>query len=450
MEKSSGVPTKLIGYVARTGETVILNAKQRNSQFNNDEYLANHQPKSLLCLPVAAKGRNIGVFYLENNLVEGLFKKNSLDLLQLLSSQIAISLDNANLYKNLENIIEAHTIELKEKNNELQKANKLLAAADEAKTRFVANVSHEIRTPLQGIIGMIYLLSKTREYNDIYISMIQSSADMLARIIDDILDIAKIESNRLDLEEKTFDLQLLLQHVVHDFKELAYKKNINFVFTVDPDLPGFLLADAYRIRQILNNLLTNAIKFTEKGTVELSVLVAERREGIIIVQFMVRDTGIGIPADKLDTIFENFAQLQTIKFRNLGGVGLGLAIVKKLVELMNGKLSVKSSEGKGSVFTCLLPMKTVPQTEADTLPPGDQFVRHEKEDLQGIKIIAAEDNEINRMYIQKLLQYYNFDVIVVENSAQLLQQLEISDYDCALLDKNMPGTDGIETARTIR
>ncbi|MGI6451543.1 MAG: AAA family ATPase [Desulfitobacteriia bacterium] len=446
LEKCIHLPRKLISYVARTGKPLMLDAQQANLPLLQDEYLIRCRPKSLFCQPLAVKGKIIGVCYLENDLIEDVFQGNILPLLQLLSSQIAISLDNANMYRNLETTIESHTQELKNKNRELREVNQRLTIANETKTRFVANVSHELRTPLQGIMGMAELMQRAGQYNDQYLTMIKSSADVLLGIINDILDISKMECNRLEIQEQSFNLELLLQPIIHNFKYQAAEKHLEFYYSPDPEIPRYLLGDPLRIRQIINNLLSNALKFTSQGSIELTVFFERVNDLIITLILQIRDSGIGIPRNKQETIFENFTQLDSL---NYGGTGLGLAIVKRLVELMKGRITVESGEGQGSTFTCFLPLKVASQSEAAAATDlsSPQF---EEEDLQGLNIIAAEDNEVNRIYLKNLLEHCNCRVTLVSNGQELLDLLAKNHFDCILMDKNMPELDGIEATRIIR
>lgn len=434
--ESTALPIKLITYVVRTGETMTLDGEQSET--------------SVLCLPVIIKGKVIGLFYLENNLAPGIFTRERQHVLQLLSSQIAVSLENAKQYKNLERIISDHTQALREKNIALSESNLKLAEANQNKTRFVANVSHEIRTPLQGIMGMTSLLKKDRRYNEDYVNLIQSSAESLLGIINDILDISRIESNRLVIEERAVNLRDVLRPILANYKTQASEKGIHIVSKISPDLPEYLMGDSLRIGQILNNLLNNALKFTHQGNVELKVSVLAVPERKVEVQFRVKDTGIGIPQAKLQTIFESFSQVDSSITKKYGGTGLGLTIVKRLVELMQGQIKVESKEGEGSTFRCFLPLRRASQQEIAETEDCFNYDAQEKENLKRLKVIAAEDNLANQTYIKHILAYYNCDVTIVNNGFELVQALKLQEYDCILIDKNMPIMDGLETTKIIR
>ena len=434
--ESTDLPIKLINYVVRTGETMTLDGDQHEA--------------SVLCLPVIIKGKVIGLFYLENKLAPGIFTRERLHVLQLLSSQIAVALENAKQYKNLERTIEEHTKKLREKNLALSESNLKLEEANQNKTRFVANVSHEIRTPLQGIMGLTSLLKKDRQYNGDYVGLIQSSAESLLRIINDILDISRMESNRWVIEERAFNLRGLLAPIVANYETQARDKGLDLISTISPDLPKYLMGDPLRISQILHNLLNNALKFTHHGQVEFSASVQAEDEMRVDVQWIIKDTGIGIPQAKLQSIFASFSQVDNSISKKYGGTGLGLTIVKRLVELMQGHIEVESKEEQGSTFRCLLPLRRATQQEIAVTEERFDFDDHEQDDLQCLKVIAAEDNLANQMYIKHILAYHNCDVTLVNNGYELVQALKLQEYDCILLDKNMPIMDGLETTRVIR
>ncbi len=435
-QASFDLPIKLISYVVRTGETVTSDGPQKD--------------KSILCLPVIIKNKVIGLFYLENNLAPGIFTKQRLHLLQLLSSQIAVSIENARQYQNLESILEDHTKELTKKNIALAESNHKLAEANENKTRFVANVSHEIRTPLQGIMGMTSLLKKNHRYNEDYVRMIQSSAESLLGIINDILDISRIESNRLVIEERAFNLKDLLRQIVESYEPQAGGKGIHLTSSICSEIPEYLSGDPLRISQILNNLLNNALKFTHQGKVDFSAGCLTVNEMLVEVEFIIEDTGIGISPEKLLSIFESFSQGDSSITKKYGGTGLGLTIVKRLVELMDGHIEVQSREGQGSKFRCILPLGRATQQEIAVTEDSLKFDYQKKDDLKRLKIIAAEDNLANQTYIKHVLAYHNCEVTIVNNGLELIQALKLMDYDCIMLDKNMPVMGGIETTRIIR
>jgi predicted ATPase/signal transduction histidine kinase/DNA-binding NarL/FixJ family response regulator len=451
LDEPNTLPVRLINYVARTGESVVLKTGNR-ALFGLDEH---DRPRSAICLPVTARRSMQGILYLENNLLPGAFSSDSVTVIHLLSSQVAISLENAKLYRDMEGIIQERTDQLNQKNSELIRINDQLEAASQAKSQFVANISHELRTPLHGIQGMASLLQKSgldgneREYTN----MIHSSAQGLLQIINDILDISKVEANRLDLVEQAFSLRSLLKEIFQSFQLEASNKGLALTCEIDPRLPQFLVGDANRIRQVLVNIVNNAIKFTEAGRVSLNAVLQSVDAACATVEVAVRDNGIGIPEPKQGLIWDCFTQADASIAKQFGGTGLGLAISKNLIELMGGRIELESAEGEGSLFRCIFPLRlgvsdseswsARPAGAAETsLPDARQWPR--------LRIIVAEDNEIGQKYIKSLLEYHKCEATVAANGLELMDLLETGAYDCILMDKNMPGMDGMEATRLIR
>ena len=453
--EESDLPLKLIHYCVRTAENVLWEAHREVASARvgfDDPYLDSRELQAVLCLPVLTGGQLIGVLYLENNLLAGVFSAASRELLKLLAAQLAISIEKARQYETLETTVAIRTEELHHKNEELLTVNAQLAAANAAKNEFVANVSHEIRTPLQGIAGMLSLLEKTTDdpKQSEYLQMLGNSAGSLREIVDDILDLARIEAKQIFLECKVFDIRRLAEEAAGVFTPVAAAKGLELSCVYSPQLPRFVMGDPLRLRQILVNLINNAIKYTDHGTVRL-LLDADGIDGCNCrIRIEVRDTGIGIPPDKLESIFEAFTQVDSGVSRRLGGVGLGLSITKSLVELMQGKITVTSEINKGSRFGCtvslgIAPEGSLPQTDGDSF----QLMRQSGE-LAGLRVIVAEDNPVNRKYLTDILQLLGCRVMAAANGREALEALA-SDYcDCLFVDKNMPELDGMATISAIR
>jgi PAS domain S-box-containing protein len=321
-----------------------------------------------------------------------------------------------------------------------------------AKSDFLSCMSHEIRTPINGIIGIANLL-KEENLSDVqkeYINTLNFSADHLSTLVSDILDFSKIESGQMSFEKISFNLEKNCLQIIKQFEHRAIEKGIKLVFTPEKLGSYSLYGDYGRLNQVLANLLSNALKFTEKGAVTLSYQIIEECEDKINIRFIVKDTGIGIAGCQLDNIFESFTQANESITRKYGGTGLGLTISKKLVELQKGKISVKSKIGEGSAFTVQLSFdkhvyksSLLPAISIEQLSPIAK-------DLNGMKILIAEDNNINAMVLTRFLTKWNTKTAVAKDGLEVLHILENEEFDLILMDIQMPNLDGIEATEIIR
>ncbi|MDZ7650121.1 MAG: ATP-binding protein [Cytophagales bacterium] len=324
-----------------------------------------------------------------------------------------------------------------------------LLRAQKAKEQFLANISHEIRTPINGIAGMASLLSQNpaKEEQRTYLNAIKSAADNLKVIINDILDLASIESGKLQLEKIGFNLNDLLHSLIDTFGVQASEKGIKLSHSLAKDANKIFIGDPVRLNQILINLISNAIKFTHTGRIKVDVKADVIKGNNYNLRFDISDTGIGIPNDKLQTIFESFSQADASVTRKYGGTGLGLTIVKQLVELQGGSINVVSKENEGSTFTFTLPYvigKKEFVSDARIIKPRNLT------QLKRASILLVEDNDINRLYASSILKMWGCHFETAENGVVALEKVRNNAFDAILMDIQMPVMDGFETTKAIR
>ena len=321
-------------------------------------------------------------------------------------------------------------------------------AASRAKSAFLANMSHEIRTPLNGVIGMLELLIGTPldGKQERFARIARSSAETLLNLLNDILDFSKIEAGKLELEDVSFDLHELMEDVVEMLGHKAAMKGIELSCRVPPQLPRGMRGDPGRLRQVLVNLLNNAIKFTEKGEVALQAETLDTAETATI-RFSIRDTGIGIPADRRSRLFNPFSQVDASTTRKYGGTGLGLAICKQIIDLMHGSIGCDSTPGQGSTFWCDIPLNEAPLTA----PVPLQIPTH----LQGVRVLAVDDTQTNLDILSEQLTQFGLRITTLSNPLAAVKHLRqaVADnqpYSLAILDHNMPEMDGLQLTSEIR
>ncbi|MDH5508287.1 MAG: GAF domain-containing protein, partial [Anaerolineae bacterium] len=409
------------------------------------DYLADHESiRSEVAIPLRRGDRAMGVIDIQSEMPNG-FSADDIFLAESLADAIALAYENAHFF------------------NEIQKTAERLREVDRLKSTFLANMSHEIRTPLNGIIGMTHLLLDSHmpgEQRDM-LETIRVSGDVLLSLINDILDFSKIEADRLELEKTPFVLQKCIDETLGLLTPAAQEKGLTLSHQFSEGVPHTIIGDGMRLRQILINLVSNAVKFTERGNVAVFVNATPWEDDFLEIHFAVKDTGIGISQESIGALFQPFSQVDASTTRNYGGTGLGLAISKRLTEMMDGEIWVESQLGKGSTFhfTILTEVAST-DLQAEYIQSGLNGFETEQAapavvypDLaaqQPLEILVAEDNQVNQKVILQVLGKIGYQADVVINGQEVLSAMRNKTYDVILMDVQMPELDGIEATRHIR
>jgi len=426
------IPTSktITGWVIHNNKSVLLKENDlKLLEDSGDIDLVGTPCKVWMGVPLKVESNTIGVMCLQDYHDENKFSQEDLYVLDFIANQIAIALQRRMM---LDNLIIAR-----------QKAEE----AAQAKQIFMSTMSHEIRTPLNEVIGITNLLLQGNPRDDQmdFIKTLKFSGNHLLTLVNDVLDYNKMESGKIVFEQTQFNLGNFLDEIMRSYSFRSKAKHLNFEIRKDNEIPMEVVGDPIRLNQILSNLLSNALKFTNQGSIIVGVKEIRRAGNKSKIQFSVTDSGIGIPKEKHSQIFESFTQASPDTTRQYGGTGLGLAICKKLIELQGGTITIDSQPGKGSTFKFTITLGISQSGISGTSESPENY-----SGLEGKKILIAEDNRINFFVANKFLVGWGITVAHAENGQKALEMLEIEDFDLILMDLHMPVMDGIEASRIIR
>jgi signal transduction histidine kinase/DNA-binding NarL/FixJ family response regulator len=469
----------IVNYVVRTKESLVVSDAAKESDFATEPYIKTHQTKSILCAPLVNQGDLVGIVYLENNLAAGAFTQNRVEVLQLLSGQAAIAITNAKFYaerqqaeklladynRTLEEQVAARTLELEREIAERKRAEEAAQAANRAKSIFLANMSHELRTPLNAIIGFSQLINRSSTLHSEHqenLDIITRSGEHLLTLINQVLDLSKIEAGRTTLNETKFNLHRVLRDLEDMFQLKAKDKGLQLLFDFSSDVPRYVHTDEVKLRQVLINLLNNAIKFTCEGSVSLKVKneseqqrthnidaqAVSRKVQKTTITFEVEDTGAGIASDELDSLFEAFMQTKTGQ-QSQEGTGLGLTIAHSFVQLMGGEMTVSSYVGKGTTFKFDIQATVVKSIDSKSQQPTRRAITLEPNQPR-YRILIVDDLWDNRQLLIKLLSPLGFELQEASNGQEAIAIWDTWEPHLIWMDIRMPVMDGIEATQRIK
>lgn len=339
-------------------------------------------------------------------------------------------------------------------NNDLRKANKKAIQAAKAKDSFLANMSHEIRTPISGIIGISQMmLSETTDTADIRnLKLILNSSDSLLHIVNNILDFSKLEADKESFKKESFNIHSMVTELHRNFISTTVNSPIKIHLDIDQNVPKMVNSDKYKIRQILNNLISNAIKFTQKGNISISIKQLSSTNKVTTIKFKIKDSGIGIPEDKINSLFKEFEQIDNSYSKYQKGTGLGLAITKRLIEGLGGEINVKSTLGEGSEFSFLLALELSSQHEKNSsfVQGVPEYQVYNKSNKTNMKLLLAEDNTVNQIYLKHFLEKRGYTISLAENGKIATEKFMEDSFNAILMDIQMPIMSGLDATKIIR
>jgi len=444
LDTFQALPTGIVRYIANVQETIVFDGASGQGDFTEDAYIVHRQPRSVLCTPILYQNDLLGVLYLEHELTSGLFTPERQQIVAVLCSQVAISLEHTRLYQKLE------------QQEEERRRYETAKAANQAKSEFLRTMSHEIRNPLNAIILGLSNLARhldTPELRQRYLAQIRASSTILQNLVNSVLDLSSIEAGKFALTPAPFRLADIARTAVDPFR-LALEAEVEMTVALVPDMPSCLYGDGGRLTQILVNLVSNAVKFTREGEITVNFQVASDRDDAppiktgdrVWLHGMVQDTGPGIPEEEQDRIFETYFQGKNTKCLSTSGTGgIGMTIVHKIVTAMGGEISLQSHPMPGTRIHVILPFTVCDETELpDNLLLPAVVLPH------ALRILVVEDNRANRLMLSDWLTGVGCQVMAVESGEKAIECWQRESFDVILLDKQMPGMDGVQTTRTIR